>query len=238
MTALLQGAKKLVEDGVRRVRRRLEGPGWFRLGEDVTFRVAGFATAPSRPLFAARTYYEVRHLRRVFSLLGEHGVPPGRVLEVGCGYGRLSPYIADHFEEHRGIDVNADALALARGAYPHTRFELGNATEIPFAADHFDAVVTWTVLQHVMPHRIDQALAEIRRVARDRSLIVLCEATRTADTPQSPKAHTQDRPVSFYSAAFAPRPLLLETDITEIDQLEGMRTPGRIMVFGPLPAAP
>ncbi len=233
MARLIDEAKKVMEDGMLRIRRRLAGPAHFRQGEDVTFKVGGFASAPSRPMFAARTYYEVKYLRDIFTMLSDRGVPAGRVLEVGCGFGRLSPYIAEHFEAHHAIDINADALALGADAYPHLDFRAGSAVEIPFPDDHFDCVVTWTVLQHVKPHRIAAALAEINRVARSGAALVLCEAHR-GSTEVNPKAHTHNRTVEFYGDAFARRPLLDSRDIVELDRLQRMSTPGHIMVFGPI----
>jgi SAM-dependent methyltransferase len=68
---------------------------------------------------------------------------PGRVLEVGCGWGELAQWIA----RERGIDASvADAQAL------------------PFADETFDVVVAAWMLYHVPD--LGRGLAEIARVLR------------------------------------------------------------------------
>jgi ubiquinone/menaquinone biosynthesis C-methylase UbiE len=165
--------------------------------------------------------------------MAEFGVKPGKSLEVGCGFGRLSPYIAEHFEQHTAVDINRWALSEATRFYPQVAFSSASATELPFPNQSFDAVITWTVLQHVPNARIGTALNEIKRVAKSRSLIILCEATLNAATPQKDEQHTHDRFPEFYSGAFFPRRLLISEFISELDRIPSMGSPGRMMVFGP-----
>ncbi|WP_109488981.1 class I SAM-dependent methyltransferase [Occallatibacter savannae] len=162
------------------------------------------------------------------------GVEPGRSLEVGCGFGRLSPYIAEHFLQHTAVDINQWALAEATRFYPQVSFSSASATELPFPESTFDAVITWTVLQHVPNALIGKALEEIKRVAKPKSLLILCEATLNAANPQKDEQHTHDRFPEFYADAFSGRKLLVSEFIAEIDRIPSMASPGRIMVFGPL----
>lgn len=96
--------------------------------------------------------------------------PAGRVLEVGCGPGRL--WLDNHERIPAGWDITlADfspgMLAEARQNLHDLRpfrFEVADAQALPFADAAFDAVIANHMLYHV-PDR-PRALAELRRVLR------------------------------------------------------------------------
>jgi ubiquinone/menaquinone biosynthesis C-methylase UbiE len=176
-------------------------------------------------------------LRRCLGLIAEQDVKPGRSLEIGCGFGRLSPYIAEHFEQHTAVDINTWAVSEASRFYPKISFSVASATELPFSDHSFDAVITWTVLQHIPNLLVGKALSEIKRVANPESLIILCEATLHAGKPEKDGQHTHDRFPEFYAEAFSPRRLLVSEFITELDRIPSLGSPGRLMVFGPLDQA-
>jgi SAM-dependent methyltransferase len=204
-----------------------------RQGEFVTFRPEGFVEAKDPGSLLCRHYYEVTQLQRFFRLMAEQGVKSGQSLEIGCGFGRLSPYIAQHFTQHTAVDINTWALSEARQFYPQISFSQASATELPFPDDSFDAVITWTVLQHIPNSLVGKALSEIKRVARPSSLIILCEATLNAGQPEKAGQHTHDRFPEFYADALSPRKLLVSEFITELDRISHLGSPGRLMVFGP-----
>jgi SAM-dependent methyltransferase len=206
-----------------------------RQGEFITFRPEGFVEAAGPAALLCRHYYEVMHLRRCLDAIDERGISPRRSLEIGCGFGRLSPYIAERVEQHTAIDINEWAVGEARRFYPNISFHTGSATELPFADGSFDLVLTWTVLQHIPNNLVAKALAEINRVAASRSMLVLCEATLNAGKAEKKGQHTHDRPPEFYADAFAPRSLIVSEFIAELDRLPAIGSPGRLMVFGPVP---
>jgi SAM-dependent methyltransferase len=226
---------------LRRAVRRLFRPhgSVVRQGEFVTFKPEGFVEAKDPGSLLCRHYYEVTQLRRCLGFMVGQGVKPARSLEIGCGFGRLSPYIAEHFEQHTAVDINNWAVSEASQFYPAISFSAASATELPFPDHSFDAVITWTVLQHIPNALVGKALSEIKRVANPKSLIILCEATLHAGKPEKGWQHTHDRFPEFYAEAFSPRKLLVSEFITELDRISSMGSPGRLMVFGPLdqPAA-
>jgi len=101
------------------------------------------------------------------------GAPGGaidglRVLEVGCGPGRLSIRLARrHGLEVTGLDLDAAMIERARtnaGDEPGLSFLVGDVASLPFPDGSFDLVVS-TLSMH---HWADQeaGLAEIGRVLR------------------------------------------------------------------------
>lgn len=203
------------------------GYPWIQLPDgSVTFRESGFVAADSPAVLLARHNYESLYIRRFLE-----GLFAERSLEVGCGYGRLSPVLAAFSKEHIAIDINSGALALARVTYPQLTFAEHSALALPFPNGHFDLLTTWTVVQHIPPDRIRQACSELLRVLAPGGHLLMCEETRYPETA-SPRAHTWHRRVEDYQELLSPLTLCASSYIDEIDKLPGrIESPGRVMLF-------
>ncbi|MGB3204738.1 MAG: class I SAM-dependent methyltransferase [Crinalium sp.] len=216
------------------------GQTWYKQGDFITFKTEGFVAAPSIPALMARNFYEVKYLRRIFKKIQTYDIKLLKSLEIGCGYGRLSPFIAEFFEEHYAVDINKSALDTARSLYPSINFSSttsinfieASATELPFQSQTFDCIITWTVLQHILPPQIDSAIAEINRVVKEKGFIILCETTPDPEKVNR-SAHTDHRLEEFYVKSFPSKSLILSTYLNEIDRVESIAMPGRLMVFAP-----
>ena len=92
------------------------------------------------------------------------------VVDVGCGTGALLTHIKaahPHLQRLAGVDfVVEDAAALDGVDYVAARIE-----NLPFADREFDTVICTHVIEHVLDYR--RAIAELRRVARKRVIIVV-----------------------------------------------------------------
>jgi len=88
-----------------------------------------------------------------------------KALDVGSGRG----YLQDIVDDYTGLDISTTAAR-----FYHKKFVLGSATSMPFPANSFDVIWSIWVLEHV-PNP-EQALEEIRRVAKDGSLLYLSPA--------------------------------------------------------------
>jgi SAM-dependent methyltransferase len=93
---------------------------------------------------------------------------PGRVLDFGCGVGRLTQALAARFREADGVDVSATMVDLARRYNRHgdrCRYHLNDqrADLSLFADGTFDFVYSLIVLQHIPP---PLALGYVREFAR------------------------------------------------------------------------
>lgn len=112
--------------------------------------------------------------------------PDAHVLDVGCGIGGPARTIARSAGCHvTGIDITrsfiASATALSRlvGLSHRTSFVVGNALELPFEEQTFDA----TTLIHAGMNIEDKTtlLAEMARVVRPGGAVVVYDIMRIAD---------------------------------------------------------
>lgn len=102
--------------------------------------------------------------RRAVGLCREGAKGPLRVLDAGCGTGKVLETLEhDGGVDLFGLDISATALGLARrrGPFALTR---ASAAALPFADAAFDAVLSLDVLANLPPHLLPTALADCRRV--------------------------------------------------------------------------
>jgi SAM-dependent methyltransferase len=98
----------------------------------------------------------------------------GRALDVGCGGGRRTAELAEHFDEVVGLDVSAPLIELAqakRGS-ANVRYEVADLREYR-DAEGFDLVYSSAALHHVEP--LEPALAHLRSLVRPGGLAVLAD---------------------------------------------------------------
>jgi SAM-dependent methyltransferase len=100
---------------------------------------------------------------------------PGRVLEVGCGWGELAEWIErDTGAEVVAIDLSPRMVELARERGVDAR--VADVQELPFADGEFDVVVAAWMLYHVPD--LDRGLAELARVLRPGGRLVAVTNSR------------------------------------------------------------
>jgi ubiquinone/menaquinone biosynthesis C-methylase UbiE len=89
-----------------------------------------------------------------------------RVLDIGCGAGYGTAELAQQAQWATGIDVSVEATAYANAHYPlqNTTFLTASATALPFAADSFDLITAFEVIEHL--DNWPDLLVEARRLLR------------------------------------------------------------------------
>lgn len=99
--------------------------------------------------------------------------PPARILDVGCGTGRLTTRLEREFPESRvtGCDFSRGMLRQARARNGAMALAQGDAGQLPFAPGSFDALVS-TEAFHWFPDP-ESALAGFRGVLAPRGRLLI-----------------------------------------------------------------
>jgi SAM-dependent methyltransferase len=129
-------------------------PHWSVITHDA-FRVSNIAHTEKR--FYESGKYDVERLQRTAERCGISLAGFNRCLELGCGVGRMTIWLAGLFERIVAADISPAHLALARQALD--RFELSNVDIVHLASfdslverlPEFDVFLSVIVLQHNPP---------------------------------------------------------------------------------------
>lgn len=96
--------------------------------------------------------------------------PRGRVLDFGCGVGRITRGLADHFTEVVGADVSPRMIRRARRLHADADRITWVVNRKPhlkrFKTASFDVVYCRFVLQHIRPLLVEAYIAEFIRVLK------------------------------------------------------------------------
>ncbi|WP_234998774.1 class I SAM-dependent methyltransferase [Demequina sp. NBRC 110057] len=90
----------------------------------------------------------------------------GPLLDVGCGPGQWTGYLARHGLTVAGVDPTPAFIAAARQQHPHLNFDLGDAEDLAVDDGTLDGVLAWYSLIHTPPAGIDSPLTEFARCVR------------------------------------------------------------------------
>jgi ubiquinone/menaquinone biosynthesis C-methylase UbiE len=137
-----------------------------------------------------------------------------RVLDVGCGIGGPSRYLASRFGcRVTGLDLTADFVALAGMLAQRTRlsdkvsYRQGDALDMPFADASFDLVWSQNAAMNIADR--DRLYAEMRRVLTPSGRLALQEiAAGPRGEPFYPTPWAGDKSISFLVTPQATRAAL------------------------------
>lgn len=106
------------------------------------------------------------------SLIGR--VAPGeKVLDLGCGNGRLAEFLGAK-TDYVGLDNSAALIEIAKKKHPDKKFLVFDGLNLPFAQATFDKVFLVAVLHHVPGKKTRQKfLRDIKKVLRPGGELIL-----------------------------------------------------------------
>ncbi|MDO8513055.1 MAG: class I SAM-dependent methyltransferase [bacterium] len=97
-----------------------------------------------------------------------------RILDLGCGNGRLSEIFENSGIEYIGVDISEKLIKIARSKYPNKSFQVVEFFKLLFPDNYFDKVYCLSVLHHIpsLEYR-KKFLLEAKRVLKPHGLIIL-----------------------------------------------------------------
>ncbi len=94
----------------------------------------------------------------------------GKILEAGCGAGRILRYYHDRDYDIIGIDFIDVAISKLKGIEPTLSAEVGDITNLRFADQSFKYVLAFG-LYHNLEYGLDKAILETNRVLEKDGLV-------------------------------------------------------------------
>jgi 2-polyprenyl-3-methyl-5-hydroxy-6-metoxy-1,4-benzoquinol methylase len=132
-----------------------------------------------------------------------------RVLDVGCGIGRWSLWMASHGATVTGADLSPTMIAEARrragerGLSDRCQFQIADLAELNLSSQH-DFIFGVTVLQHILDDaRLDLAVRRLKAHLAPGGRIVLIEAAPTERIDRCDTPIFQARTESSYLQLFS-----------------------------------
>jgi SAM-dependent methyltransferase len=132
-------------------------PYWERVAQaQASLDPLGAVCYPAAPRWL-NDFFARLQVRFVSRMLGGERFAGARCLDVGCGSGRWSRFLADRGADVVGIDATEAMLEAARALSPGLDLRRMSATSIDLPPGTYDFVMAVTVIQHLRPE--EQALA-------------------------------------------------------------------------------
>jgi ubiquinone/menaquinone biosynthesis C-methylase UbiE len=102
------------------------------------------------------------------------------ILDIGCGFGHLSYFMAQGGNRVTGIDINRIHVIEARetyGSHKNLEFRETNGVQLDFPNAEFDHVISTSVFEHLHPGDVGTHLSETKRVLKPRGTYIFTALT-------------------------------------------------------------
>lgn len=98
-----------------------------------------------------------------------------KVLDIACGEGYGSAYLAKFASHTTGVDISAEAIDHARNKYggTHIEFVLSDAVQLPFDNEYFDTIVSFETLEHLSSEDQQLYITELLRILKKDGILII-----------------------------------------------------------------
>jgi SAM-dependent methyltransferase len=141
--------------------------------------VGGFSNEQAdahRAMFLQTGRSSLEDLERALTAVGDTLTAHERILEFGCGCGRIMRWMEELGSTRTlvGTDIDARAIEWASDNLPFARFDVNEGLPPTRYRDgEFDLIVNHSVFTHLDEHYQDLWLAELQRIASPDGVLVL-----------------------------------------------------------------
>lgn len=190
----------------------------------------------SGPAALLRNYLEQSYVRDCIARVAGGG----RIqiaYDVGCGFGRLTPVVAEQATRVVGFEREAQLVETARRLLPDYEFvQVASLEQLPVPDHSAGFVMIFTVLQHMPDWNAEAVIEETLRVLAPGGFVLVVEETdatlEAGDAEHVESGYTKGRSWSWYARHFEPlklihmAPRIIEPGYPRADV-------GTYMLFGP-----
>lgn len=99
--------------------------------------------------------------------------PGGRILDVGCAYGRDSAVLAKHGFKVTGIDYSTALIERAKERTPDIEYFVKDMRELSFDAGSFDGIWAYMSLLHLQKHEVPAVLKSFAHILVPNGVLAL-----------------------------------------------------------------
>ncbi len=121
-------------------------------------------------------------------------IPGQSCLDLGCGAGRHSKYLAEKGIDVTAVDLSQEGVRKTQqilADYPRSDALVADIHHLPFSDASFDSLISNRVLDYNDDHGLDTVFSEIVRVVKENTLILLTLRS-TAQLPKQNETLTQE----------------------------------------------
>ncbi len=142
------------------------------------------------------------HVRNFLNRYGDE-FKKGSILDIGCGNGRNTKYVAKLGFKTYGIDISKSAIAQLKEILKEDKLEadvrVGSFYKIPYKKATFDYILSMRVFQHNDWKGAEKSFSEVSRVLKKNGLFLL--SVRSTKMRQLPGERVPDRGITFVQKA-------------------------------------
>ncbi|MGH3426847.1 MAG: class I SAM-dependent methyltransferase [Mycobacteriales bacterium] len=118
-------------------------------------------------------------LRAAMDVFADAAAQVGPVLDVGCGPGTVTAYLADRGLDVSGVDLSPRMVEHARRLYPQCSFSVASSTDLALADSSLGGVLGWWSLFNLPRDVLPQVLSSFARALRPGGQLII--ATHVGD---------------------------------------------------------
>ena len=97
-----------------------------------------------------------------------------KVLDLGCGNGRLYEVLKEKNVDYLGLDHNSELLKKAKENFPEAQFELGEMVDLKLEKQAFDTVFCIAAFHHIPTKRMrKEVLIKLHQTLKKEGILIL-----------------------------------------------------------------
>ena len=125
----------------------------------------------NKKYFEERDHLDLITVEAIKIFMHDHNLK--KVLDVGCGTGKLVRFLNGSGFFANGCDLYEDAIKIAKQKNKNKTFVKASATKLPFKNNSFDLLTAISLVEHLTKKEVNMFLSEAYRIVKPKGYIFL-----------------------------------------------------------------